>query len=352
MSDVLPLAGYTVGVTAERRADEFGALLARRGAVVLYGPAIRIEPLADDAELSAMTRQLAAKPADIVVATTGVGFSGWLSAAEGWGLADALVSGMAKATIVARGPKARGAVRAAGLVERFAPPSETSEGVLDHLLTGGVRGKRIAVQLHGEPLAWFLDALREAGADVVAVPVYRWTAPADLGPVTRLLDAVVAGEVDALTFTSAAAVTSILRIATGAGQLDELTARLRGPVLAACVGEVTAGALVDLGVPVVRPDRPRLGALAREVADALPARATRVRVGRRTVEIRGQAVVMAGELRPVSASSMAVLRALADRPGAVVSGAEAETAVAELRAALGDPNLVRAVENGYRLATD
>ncbi|MER7187319.1 uroporphyrinogen-III synthase, partial [Streptomyces hyaluromycini] len=31
-----PLAGFTVGVTAARRADELGALLQRRGAVVLH----------------------------------------------------------------------------------------------------------------------------------------------------------------------------------------------------------------------------------------------------------------------------------------------------------------------------
>ena len=46
-----PLAGYTVAVTAARRREELGALLARRGARVVYAPAIRIVPLADDAEL-------------------------------------------------------------------------------------------------------------------------------------------------------------------------------------------------------------------------------------------------------------------------------------------------------------
>ena len=44
-----PLAGYTVAVTAARRKEELGALLDRRGARVVYAPAIRIVPLADDA---------------------------------------------------------------------------------------------------------------------------------------------------------------------------------------------------------------------------------------------------------------------------------------------------------------
>jgi uroporphyrinogen-III synthase len=44
----LPLAGFTVGVTAARRAAELTALLERRGAEVMNAPAIRIVPLADD----------------------------------------------------------------------------------------------------------------------------------------------------------------------------------------------------------------------------------------------------------------------------------------------------------------
>ncbi|MEV5463864.1 uroporphyrinogen-III synthase, partial [Streptomyces cellulosae] len=51
-----PLAGFTVGVTAARRADELGALLQRRGAAVLHAPALRIVPLADDSELLAATK--------------------------------------------------------------------------------------------------------------------------------------------------------------------------------------------------------------------------------------------------------------------------------------------------------
>ena len=76
-----PLAGYTVGITAERRREEFAAALERQGATVISGPAIRIVPLADDRELLAATRRALAVPLDIVVGTTGVGFRGWLEAA-------------------------------------------------------------------------------------------------------------------------------------------------------------------------------------------------------------------------------------------------------------------------------
>ncbi|MFI7680786.1 uroporphyrinogen-III synthase, partial [Actinophytocola sp. NPDC049390] len=137
-----PLAGYTVGVTAARRADELGALLARRGATVQFGPAIRLIPLADDEDLLRQTEAVIDSPPDVVVATTGIGFRGWVEAAEGWGLGDALLAALGRATVLTRGPKAKGAVRAAGLVEAWAPASEGSAELLDYLLAQGVAGKR------------------------------------------------------------------------------------------------------------------------------------------------------------------------------------------------------------------
>lgn len=368
--EVLPLAGYTVGVTAARRADELGALLERRGATVIHGPAIRIVPLADDADLSHATRSLLDEPPDVVVATTGIGFRGWVEAAEGWGLGDALRAALSTTTLLTRGPKAKGAVRAAGLVERWAPESESNAEVLEYLLESGVDGQRIAVQLHGEPLREFVDTLRGAGAEVLEIPVYRWTTPADPAPLERLLDAVLAGGVDALAFTSAPAAASLLDAARRRGKAEALVESLRCKVLAGCVGPITAGPLTRVGVPVVQPERARIGALVRELVVALPARALRVRAGAIELELRGQAALVDGELRSVPPAPMAVLRALAESPGVTlprpVLGAvlrrhsgrtdavdehAVETTVGRLRSALGTSGLVQTVvKRGYRLA--
>jgi uroporphyrinogen-III synthase len=364
---VAPLAGFTVGVTAARRADELVALLERRGASVLRAPALRIVPLPDDAELLATTKQLLDDAPDVVVATTAIGFRGWIEAADGWGLGEALLRRLSAAELLARGPKVRGAVRAAGLTESWSPASESMAEVLERLLAQGVDGQVVAVQLHGEPLPGFNEALRAAGARVVAVPVYRWMPPEDQGPVDRLLDAALAGGVDAVTFTSAPAAVSLLGRARERGQLAEVLAALREDVLAACVGSVTAAPLRERDVPTVQPERFRLGPLVQLLARELPARARPLAVAGHRVEIRGQAAVVDGALRPVPPAGMSLLRALARRPGWVVSRAEllralpgagtdehaVETAMARLRAALGSPRIVQTVvKRGYRLALD
>ncbi|WJV48401.1 uroporphyrinogen-III synthase [Streptomyces flavofungini] len=362
-----PLSGFTVGVTAARRADELGALLQRRGATVLHAPALRIVPLADDSELLTATKELIVDAPDVVVATTAIGFRGWVEAADGWGHGEALLERLRGVELLARGPKVKGAVRAAGLTEDWSPSSESMAEVLDRLLGEGVAGRRIALQLHGEPLPGFVEALRAGGADVVLVPVYRWLPPADLTPVDRLLDAAVSRGLDALTFTSAPAAASLFARAEERGMAAELTAALRHDVLPACVGPVTALPLQSRGLDTVQPERFRLGPLVQLLCQELPGRARSLPIAGHRVEIRGHAVVVDGELRAVPPAGMALLRALVRRPGWVVARAEllralpgagrdehaVETAMARLRTALGAPKLIQTVvKRGYRLALD
>lgn len=362
-----PLAGFTVGVTAARRADELGALLRRRGAAVVHAPALRIVPLADDSELLAATEEIIRRIPDVVVATTAIGFRGWIEAADGWGLGEDLVARLRGVELLARGPKVKGAVRAAGLTEEWSPSSESMAEVLDRLLEEGVEGRRVAVQLHGEPLPGFVEALRAGGAEVVGVPVYRWLPPEDIGPVDRLLDAAVSRGLDAVTFTSAPAAVSLLSRAQERGLLAELLAALAHDVLPACVGPVTALPLQAHGIDTVQPERFRLGPLVQLLGQELPARARSLPVAGHRVEIRGHAVLVDGALRPVPPAGMSLLRALSRRPGWVVARAEllralpgagrdehaVETAMARLRTALGAPKLIQTVvKRGYRLALD
>ncbi|MBV8967181.1 MAG: uroporphyrinogen-III synthase [Mycobacteriaceae bacterium] len=367
-----PLRGFTIAVTAARRSEELITLLERRGAAVVHAPAIRIIPLVDDVELRRVTMLLIERPPDVVVVTTGIGFRGWIEAAHGWNVADELVAALASTRILARGPKARGAVRQAGLCEEWSPESEASPEVLDRLLADGASQLRVAVQLHGaasewEPNADICDALTMAGAAVIKVPVYRWEPPEDNRPMDQLISMIVHADVDAVSFTSAPAVASMLQRAKALGCVEELLGALRGSVAAICVGPVSAAPLRRLGVPTTHPDRYRLGALARLIADEVPSRACRFTAGGHQISVRRATVAVDGDVKTMPPSAMALLRRLMATPGMVVSREEllaqlpggggdthaVDTAMARLRSALGAPRAVQTVvKRGYRLAID
>ncbi|SDJ94665.1 uroporphyrinogen-III synthase [Actinopolyspora mzabensis] len=341
-------------------------MLRRRGAEVQHGPAIRILPLADDRELFEASRNLANRPVDEVVVTTGIGLRGWLEAAEGWGLAPELTRRLQEARLLTRGPKSTGALRAAGFQEAWCPDSESNSEILHGLLEKGVRGQRIAVQLHGRRMPEFTNELRAAGAEVIELPVYRWAAPLDTAPLDGLVEAAVNRRIDALTFTSAPAVTSLLELARQTDRWEGLLGAFREHVVVACVGPVCAQPLREIDVAVTFPERARLGSLVRSLSYSLPQRGKYLRIGGREIELRGQGVLVDGELRSVPPVPMALLRKLAERPGRVVAREElvaalpnggekhaVETAIGRLRTALGARRLVQTVvKRGYRLGMD
>jgi uroporphyrinogen-III synthase len=361
-----PLLGFRVGVTAARRREEQVSLLQRRGAEVTCAPAVRTAPLADDSALLAVTRECVQRPPDIVRATTGIGFRGWCETADGWGLGEDLVDALRGATLLARGPKTVGAVRAAGLRESWSAPSETLDELLEHALGLGVAGRRVVVQEHGESLTGAVQRLRAAGAEVLVLTVYRCETAADQEPVSRLLEMVRRREIDALTFTSAPAATAFLEAAQLVAEPGSVLRALRDDVVVACVGPVTAAPLEACGVPVVQPARARLGAMVRELAVRLPARrrGTTLDLDGHRLDMHGAVLLRDGEPVALSRAPRAVLDALAERPGQVWSrrqllprlptggaGSEhaVEMAVARVRAALGADAVETVVKRGYRL---
>nr|MDQ3293502.1 uroporphyrinogen-III synthase [Actinomycetota bacterium] len=235
-----PLDGFTVGVTADRRAEEQIELLQRRGATAVHAATIRTIPLTNHREVRTATEALIADPPAIVVLLTGLGTRGWLAAAESWDLDEALLACLTRARILARGPKAAGAGLTVGLAASWSAPSERSTEVVQELAREALDGVRIAVQRDGDERPFVAEALAARGADVVDVPVYRWVLPDDLLPAQRLVEDVSGGRVDAVTFTSSPALANFLRIADDLDRRAAAVAALSGPVVAACVGPVCA----------------------------------------------------------------------------------------------------------------
>ena len=329
MSAVLlgALSGYTIAITADRRREEQAELIERRGGSVLFGPVIRTLPLADEVGLRAATEALIDQPPDVVVLCTAIGVRGWATATESLGLHDGLLDALGSADVVVRGPKAAGAAVTAGLAVTWQTPGATYTEVLEHLASRPTRhldGRpvRVAVQLDGAESAPLLTELPALGYEVVPVPVYRWHLPDDRGPADRLIAAVADRTVDAVTFTSAHAVTNFMALAGDTGRRDEVVAACQGgDVLVTAVGPVTSARARASGLGgAAEPRQSRMGAMVQALVRALDDRSTVIDLAGTPLLLQGRlAVVGAQEPVVLTDRERAVLGALTVRPGAVVS---------------------------------
>ncbi|MDP9074046.1 MAG: uroporphyrinogen-III synthase, partial [Actinomycetota bacterium] len=314
-----PLSGHTVGITADRRWEEQAELLRRRGATVMHGRTIATHYLATDRAVREATQRVISKPPAYLVATTGIGIRAWFDAAHGWGMWDRLASALTGVKVLARGPKAAGAVRQAGLAVWRKAVTEQLDDILDLLLAEDLVGCRVAVQQFGEDSPAFVDSLGRAGAEVDSIPIYRWVVPSDVRPALDLVQATIAGRVDAVTFTSAPAVRNLWQIADVAGTGAELRAAFNHGVVAACVGPVCAEAAYHAGIEApIGPAVGRLGLLVRLLSDELASRRQVFRLGEVEVIRQGASLSIDGTLVTLAPREGAVLDVLAERPGVTV----------------------------------
>jgi uroporphyrinogen-III synthase len=215
------LRGFRIGVTSDRRSADLIAALERRGAQVLHAPALTLAHNDQDDSLIIETCRLIAARPDVVLVTTGYGMRRWLEVADAAGLGAELTAALEAARIFARGPKAHGAVRAAGLLDARTSDLDTTASLVDAVIADGLSGRRVAVQLHGYTDEVAVTRLAEISDCVMTVTPYRWTQPNPSDRLTRLIRAACQRQLEALTFTSAPAAAATLEAAEAMGVWQE-----------------------------------------------------------------------------------------------------------------------------------
>lgn len=359
------LEGFRIGVTSDRRSGDLIDAFVRRGAQVIHAPTIRMANASSDEPVIADTRAIIHALPDVLLATTAYGVRRWFEVADAAGLGDDLLDALRDTAILVRGPKARGGIRAAGLDDVGMSAEETTDSLIDEVLRCYPPGLTVAVQLHGYLPPSALDRLRDAHDRVITVEPYRWIDP-DMTDerVERLIEAACTGGLDCITFTSAPAVHALLMAAEARGRYDDLVDAMRGPVVAAAVGPVTAAPLVAAGIDPLQPDRFRMGAMIRQVCEHLESsRVVRVETQHGPLALRGSVVEVADRRIPLAPVALSILRPLVVARGSVVArdrlaagmpgtGDEhaLEVALSRLRQALGVPGLIATVvKRGYRI---
>jgi uroporphyrinogen-III synthase len=257
------LAGLRVASFEARRAEELASMLERHGATVVRAPALREAPLPASGEALELARRLAAGEVAAVVLLTGVG-----TRALVYALAESnpgFTGLLARATIVARGPKPVAALRELGVAGAHPVPDPFTWRQVLEVVDGLAlpAGGLVAVQEYGAPVPPLTAGLTARGFRVLSVPVYRWALPDDTGPLRAGAAMVARGEADVAVFTNSAQVEHLFCVTENPDALRASFAR----VLVASVGPVCSEALEAHGIPAdLEASPPKMGPLVALVA--------------------------------------------------------------------------------------
>ena len=262
-------SGLTVAALENRMGPEMAGLIERYGGRPMVTAAMREVPLEDNREALQFGARLLAGQVDMLVLLTGVGLETLVQVLKTAHPLESITEALGRITLVARGPKPVAALKQLGLAPTFTVPEPNTWRDLLTTLDANcpVLGLRVAVQEYGASNAELLEELRERGATLTRVPVYRWALPEDLDRLREALGHVASGEVDVLLVTNAVQVDHVMQVLKRDGRVDQFKQALARMVVAS-VGPTASERLRQSGWPVdLEPSHPKMGTLVKETAE-------------------------------------------------------------------------------------
>jgi uroporphyrinogen III methyltransferase / synthase len=252
-----PLGGRTIVVTrAAAQAQRFTQLLEAAGARVLEAPAIVIAPPPSWEPLDAALEALDTFTWVIFTSVNGVAMVDRRLPARG--LAWTALAGRRVAAI---GPATADALAEHGVRADLVPGEYRAEGLLERLRGVITPADRVLLPRAAQTRDVLVSGLRRLGAQVTEVPAYA-TRRAEAGT-ARLREALAAGTIDAITFTSSSTARNFAELFTE----DERRSWL-ARVTVASIGPITAATAAEYGLRTeVMPAEYTIPALARALAE-------------------------------------------------------------------------------------
>ena len=247
-----PLFGRSVVVTRARdRAPRLAAKLRRLGARTVELPVSRTEPIgAGEPAVAEPLEQFEAGKFDLIAFTSPAGVEHFFRLIGPRGLDARSFAGTELAAI---GPSTARSLAEHGLAADHLPERFVAEGMLKALEKVPMKGRRVLIARAEEGRDVLPGTLRERGAEVVVMPVYR-TVPVQ--PAQEELERALAA--DFITFTSASSVNNLVR--TGA------VSPANFPPAVVTIGPVTSDAARAAGFEVaIEADRHDLDGLVEAV---------------------------------------------------------------------------------------
>lgn len=261
--------GLTVAAFESRMAAEIARLIERHGGNPRVAPALREIPLEDNTAALKFGVKLTTERVDLLVLLTGVGTTALFDLLKTRYPWSSVVEALKQTVIVARGPKPVAALKALGLQPTLTVPEPNTwvevVSTLDEYRP--VKGLRVAVQEYGTSNVELLEALRQRGAEVFPVPIYRWALPENTGPLKKVLGEIIAGDIRVILVTNAAQIDHVMQLLEQDGNTAQFREVCKKMVVAS-IGPTASERLRHYDLPIdFEPSHPKMGVLVKEISD-------------------------------------------------------------------------------------
>jgi len=267
-----PLEGLSVVTFESRLAGTICDLIKLQGGTPFSAPAMREVPLENNPEVFLFAEKLFAKEIDTLILLTGVGTRYLVKALETRYKREDILSALRKIIIVPRGPKPIRALKEMEVPFTVAVPEPNTWHEILRTLDENrekipVKDRVVALQEYGVSNRLLIEGLKERGAKLLVVPIYRWALPEDTGPLKQAIRNILQNKADVAMFTTAVQVEHLFQVA---GEL-KVTDQLRnafGKMVIASVGPDCSEMIRSFGLSVdVEPESPKMGPLVVATAE-------------------------------------------------------------------------------------
>jgi uroporphyrinogen-III synthase len=246
------LKGKTVAITRPAgQAEEAGKLIEAKGGVAYYIPAIEIKGLSNFSSVKKFITELLKGQVDYVIFMSTNGVKYLFGAAETLKQTGELKEGLAKAFVIAVGPRTAQALEEEYHVQvGLVPMKYSSEGLIECFQGREVSGKKIRIPRTSNATPTLTEKLKEMGADVEEIYVYESGLPVDEKLKNKFFQDLTSGKIDAIVFGSGLSAKNIFKMLSEKASMEKLRNIINDKVTTVAIGPTTAEALKEMGVKV------------------------------------------------------------------------------------------------------
>ena len=283
----MSLSGVTVAITSSRRASELASLVRKFGGIPYIAPTIGIKNKnALNSECIKFIETIRNERMQFFVFMTGVGVFNLFQNIQKFDNLDIVIEKLRDTVVIARSNKPAMELRKFGIRTNLVPDINTMEGILNLLGNFDIKNKNIGILWHGDYSHSFREKLESLGSKVFEFSSYSYATslgktnaamlkemgydyvPPSEEKIGKLIEDIMEGTIDTITFTSPPAVKEFFEFAKRNNQIHALKERLNHNLLVVSIGPSTSKMLATFHVLVdVMPTTYRMGPMVKELAD-------------------------------------------------------------------------------------